>query len=685
MNLHAQTSTRPGPERIHPALEIADPASAWWIGQAILRLRREIAWRRTLQDGFANPAQAALDLVRHDQAKRAFFATDAACLYLSTEIAAEAPREGLFAALSRRAGLAPGEQFVLGLALAAELDAGLAPVLAACQGDAARPYPTLALAQALWEDPVAVLAAADPCRPLLALGLLEPVGHGAPLIPAPGLARYLAELCGIEAFGLTRLVAGARPGEEDTPPTVLAARAAADPEALEIVPLKGPAGRDAASFLAGLISQGGRAILRCPSADEARLRQALILAWLVEADLLVDDPMSSRDQAGEIAAVAGRMPGLGLRLYLHVTDRDCLQPLINGRAGPVIPLPAPSKPQRQSMFHHGLGACAASMGPDIATIAQDFHLEETEIARLTMGLAASDTPIDGALLRQACEMEAALDFQNLADRIHPRHKRADLVLPPAIADQFSEAMSAIQGAARVRADWGEKSAFGIGLLFAGPPGTGKTMAAEVIAKTTGLPLYRVDLSQIINKYIGETEKNLARVFDTAEKMRLILFFDEAEALFGKRTEVKDANDRFANVETGYLLQRMERFSGVAILATNRRKDLDDAFARRLRYVIDFPVPGVAERREIWARVFPDAVDLSDLDLGFLARQLQMTGGHIRSIALNAVLQAAARGEEPKVTMKDVLVAARRELDKLSRQAGRDVFGRYWDEIEELRA
>ncbi|MEL6475706.1 MAG: ATP-binding protein [Pseudomonadota bacterium] len=681
MSALAQTRARPGPERMHPSIEIADPAAGWWVGQAILRLRREIAWRRTLAEGFANPAQAALDLTRHDQARRAFFASDPACIYLGAEIAAEAPREGAFEALSRRAGLDPAEQFVLGLALAGEIDAALAPVMSACQGDAAKPYPTLALAQALWEDPLAVLAAADPGRPLLSLGLIDPVSAGEALLPAPGLARYFAEAGGIGRFGLSRVQTEdlATAGE-----ALLAARFAAQPDGFEIVPLKGPPARDAEGFLARLSGSGARRVLALAHGGDAALRQAMLLCWLADADLLLRAPVTTAAQMGRVAEAASHAQGLDLRLYLHVSDRDLLSSLPAACLAPVIPLPAPPLAERLRHFETGLGSAVTSQS-EIAPIARDFRLEAGEIARLTAGFAAAKISVDAAALRRACQVECAVDFQGLAEPITPRHRPEDIVLPPVVADQFREAMAAIGGADRVRAAWGERSPFGIGLLFAGPPGTGKTMGAEVIANVTGLPLYRIDLSQIINKYIGETEKNLARVFDTAEKMRLILFFDEAEALFGKRTEVKDANDRFANVETGYLLQRMERFSGVAILATNRRKDLDDAFARRLRYVIEFPVPGAAERREIWARVFPDAVDLSDLDLSFLARQLQMTGGHIRSIALNAALQAAARGPEPKVTMKDVLVAARRELDKLSRQSGRDVFGRYWDEIEELRA
>src|SRR5439155_5780996 len=184
----------------------------------------------------------------------------------------------------------------------------------------------------------------------------------------------------------------------------------------------------------------------------------------------------------------------------------------------------------------------------------------------------------------------------------------------------------MQSLTEVHYVWGTAKAMnesGISVLFAGPPGTGKTMAAEILAIKLGLPVYRIDLSQVVNKYIGETEKNLKRVFDAADISDMILFFDEADALFGRRTEVSDAHDRYANLEISYLLERMERFKGLAILATNRRKDLDEAFLRRLRFIVEFPLPDIEQREEIWRKVIPPRVDASDLDLAFLARQFPL--------------------------------------------------------------
>ncbi|MGW5472331.1 ATP-binding protein [Streptomyces chartreusis] len=218
---------------------------------------------------------------------------------------------------------------------------------------------------------------------------------------------------------------------------------------------------------------------------------------------------------------------------------------------------------------------------------------------------------------------------------------------------------------RVYEDWGfgELTTRGLGVsaLFAGPSGTGKTMAAEVLARELRLNLYRIDLSAVVSKYIGETEKNLRRLFDAAEEGGALLFFDEADALFGKRSEVRDSHDRYANIEVNYLLQRMESYRGLAILATNMRSALDQAFLRRLRFVVTFPFPAVAQRREIWAGAFPSHTPTEVLDLDRLS-SLPVTGGTIRTIALNAAFAAAA--DAGPVTMPHVLAAARTEFRKL---------------------
>jgi vesicle-fusing ATPase len=254
--------------------------------------------------------------------------------------------------------------------------------------------------------------------------------------------------------------------------------------------------------------------------------------------------------------------------------------------------------------------------------------------------------------------------------------------PPAAAwqtRQVAEVVTAMNNLGRVHYLWGTARAWnegGLAALFAGPPGTGKTMASEAIAHELKLPLFRIDLSQVVNKYIGETEKNLKRLFDAADAADAILFFDEADALFGKRTEVKDAHDRYANLEISYLLERMERFKGLAILATNRRKDMDEAFLRRLRFVIEFPLPGAPERQRIWRSVIPEAVDAGELDFDFLAERFALAGGHIRAIVFHACLQSAAEGAPRQLTMQSVICAVQREYDKLERASSLNQFGPY---------
>jgi SpoVK/Ycf46/Vps4 family AAA+-type ATPase len=256
-------------------------------------------------------------------------------------------------------------------------------------------------------------------------------------------------------------------------------------------------------------------------------------------------------------------------------------------------------------------------------------------------------------------------MEALAVRTKPQAQWDDLVLPDEQLDLLRQLLGQVQGRQKVMLDWGfeRRLARGAGItaLFAGPSGTGKTFAAEVLAGRLGLDLYRVDLSAMVNKYIGETEKNLRRVFDAAEDGGALLFFDEADALFGRRSEVRDSHDRYANIEVNYLLQRMEAYHGLAVLATNLRGALDPAFLRRLRFVVEFDVPGMVERRRLWARAFPAAVPVRDLDLDQLAR-LSANGAAIQQIALGAAFLAA--DENTAVDTVTVLRAARTEFRKL---------------------
>jgi len=258
-------------------------------------------------------------------------------------------------------------------------------------------------------------------------------------------------------------------------------------------------------------------------------------------------------------------------------------------------------------------------------------------------------------------------LDDLAQRIESTATWEDLVLPEQQRQTLKDIRAHVQQRAKVYQDWGFAGKGGRGLgtsaLFSGASGTGKTMAAEVLAQELHLDLYRIDLSAVVSKYIGETEKNLRRIFDAAETGGAILLFDEADALFGKRTEVKDSHDRHANVEVSYLLQRMEAYQGLAILTTNLKGSLDQAFLRRIRFVVSFPFPDATGRAEIWQRIFPSLTPTEGLDVNKLAK-LNAAGGNIRNIGLNAAFLAADAGEP--VMMKHILQATRREYVKMEK-------------------
>jgi DNA polymerase III delta prime subunit len=265
--------------------------------------------------------------------------------------------------------------------------------------------------------------------------------------------------------------------------------------------------------------------------------------------------------------------------------------------------------------------------------------------------------------------QSGRELERLARKLEPKQGWNDIVLPPDQTAQLHEICDQARLRHLIYGAWGfgRKLSTGKGLnvLFAGPPGTGKTMAAEVMATALALDVYKIDLSQVVSKYIGETEKNLDRIFVAAETANAILFFDEADALFGKRSEVKDSHDRYANIEIGYLLQKMEEYEGIAILATNLRQNIDDAFLRRLQSIVDFPFPDENYRRRIWEVVFPPEAPLGpDVDFAPLARDVRLAGGSIKNIAVSAAFYAAADGQA--IEMKHLIRAARREHQKLGR-------------------
>ncbi len=337
-----------------------------------------------------------------------------------------------------------------------------------------------------------------------------------------------------------------------------------------------------------------------------------------------------------------------------------------------LEFPAPEYEARLAYWQHHLAGAAT----DASEVANKFKLTGGQIrdaVQTARDLAAwrGESEPNMKDLYAGARAQSNRKLSNLAQKIDPRYGWKDIILPEDNLQQLHEIVDQVQYAQRVYGEWGfrgrAKNVAGITALFAGDSGTGKTMSADVIGHELGLDLYRIDLSTVVSKYIGETEKNLGAIFDEASQSNAILFFDEADSLFGKRSEVKDSHDRYANIETGYLLQRMETYSGVAILATNRLQDLDKAFIRRLDIVITFPSAEKSDRARIWQVTFPKNAPLApDVDFDDLAkRHRQLAGGNIRNVVTTAAFTAAAEGSSV-IALKHVEHAIKREYQKMSK-------------------
>jgi SpoVK/Ycf46/Vps4 family AAA+-type ATPase len=325
--------------------------------------------------------------------------------------------------------------------------------------------------------------------------------------------------------------------------------------------------------------------------------------------------------------------------------------------------------EQSALWARALGREALQLESQIDGVVTQFLFEMPEIEATCAELAASETgrKFNSHALWDACRTQSRPQLEGLAQTIETSATWKDIVLPKPQLEILHTIVLHCKERRKVYVDWGfaEKSTRGLGIsaLFAGPSGTGKTMGAEVLANDLRLDLYRIDLSQVVSKYIGETEKNLRRVFDAAEASSSVLLFDEADALFGKRSQVKDSHDRYANIEISYLLQRMEAYRGLAILTTNMQEAIDPAFLRRIRFIIHFPIPDQAQRLEIWKRIFPSDTPTEALDFNKLAR-LNIVGGNIRNIAMNAAFFAAH--DKTPVQMKHLLQATRAEFAKLEK-------------------
>jgi AAA+ superfamily predicted ATPase len=420
-----------------------------------------------------------------------------------------------------------------------------------------------------------------------------------------------------------------------------------------------------------LPEEGTRRITR-----EALLQDAAIL-WQGMARLLDDQEPSSWRPAALAAMDA--FPGRSfLPLEQSWEARGALQRARYLR----VTLPSPTYSERERLWQLRLNG--DSPGEEtLQALASTFRLSGGQI-RDAVAMARSLKSWSGEALQPqhlyaACRSQSSGKLDSLAHKIKATYNWDDIVLPADHIGQLREISAQVRHRRTVLESWGfdRHLAMGKGLnvLFSGQSGTGKTMAAEIIATDLGLELYKGDLSTLVSKYIGETEKNLDRIFTAAREANAILFFDEADSIFGKRSEVKDAHDRYANIEVGYLLQKMEEYDGVVILATNLRKNIDDAFVRRLHMTIDFPFPEEEDRLRIWRKVFPPEAPLGEsVDLTFLAQQFKVAGGNIRNIALLSAFLAAEDGKT--IEMIHLVRALKREYQKLGKLVTQTDFGDY---------
>jgi hypothetical protein len=586
--------------------------------------------------------------------------------------------------LCGRLRLSDFERSVLLLCTAMELDTQIPAMCGRAQDDVGRPFPTFALAMSLFDN--AHWDALSPQGPLRFWRLIE-VGMNSgrpltasPLFPDERIVNFLKGLNQLDER-LAVLLSPVFFEEEALPPSQKQTVA----EMVQLfqgtngnrhqgaVQLIGPDEHSKRTIAARAATQLGKILYRLPVSalptQPSELEQ-LICLWQRETLLL---PLVLYVDAGG-DGIEGQLSFL--RRFLErcsglcfVSIREAQGDLSENTISFDIKKPTPA--EQQKTWRDALSGVKGAR-PEI--LAAQFNLN-TSVIRTVAAEALADPEADiQERLWRACLVRSRPSLDHLAQRIDIKATWDDIVLPNDEMTLLRQIASQVHYRMKVYDQWGfrEKLNRGLGIsaLFAGESGTGKTMAAEVLANHLGLNLYRIDLSAVVSKYIGETEKNLRRLFDAAEDGGAILFFDEADALFGKRSEVKDSHDRYANIEINYLLQRMEAYRGLAVLATNMKTAMDQAFMRRLRFVVNFSFPDVNQRKAIWEKVFPSALPKTPLDLKTLAR-LSITGGAIHNIAINAAFLAAEHDVD--VDMSHILTAARIEYRKMGRPVNETEF------------
>ena len=606
---------------------------------------------------------------------------------LALRMASEAmPAPAALEALSATFGLTPFERDLLLLCAGMELNSGFAALCARAQDDVCCAYPTFGLALAAL--PGAHWSALTPAAPLRHWRLVD-VGAGNTLTSSPLRVeeRVLHHLAGSPYLDeqLTSMIdpVPMPPGDLVPSHRALVERIAtvweraSDAAALPVVQLCGDEVAGKRVVCAAACAELGLNLSAMPAQaipSGSHELESVLRLWEREAAmsasaLLLDCDELDASETARTSAVSRLIERANFPLV--VASRERWQ----APRRPTITLDVRKPTSREQRALWDVALAATERGPEL-----NGHVEEL-VSQFSLGAqairAASREVLTAweqgtednlaGIVWDVCRVQARPRLDELAQRIEPAAGWGELVLPEPQLETLREISAHVRQRSTVYEAWGFAAmgarGLGIGALFSGASGTGKTMAAEVIAGELRLDLYRIDLSQVVSKYIGETEKNLRRVFDAAEEGGTILLFDEADALFGKRSEVKDSHDRYANIEVSYLLQRMEGYRGLAILTTNMKNALDAAFLRRIRFTVGFPFPDAGQRAEIWRRIFPPSTPTEGLDAGRLAR-LNVAGGNIRNIALSAAFLAAEAGQP--VRMSHLLRSARGECAKLEK-------------------
>ena len=616
--------------------------------------------------------------------------------------------------LSQQFGLSPFEETLLLLCAAMEFDTRIANLCAQAQEDTHRPYPTFALALACFDQPAWDVL--SPLRPLRNWRFIEINQSAAsPLTTSPlradeRIVNYIKGLNYLDDRFMSLLIpletanseVELPPSQQRVEETIIEQLEKNKSDRLQIIQLLGSDSVSKQLIAQKVCARFNLHLYRLPVEllpNQATELETLARLWQRESILLpialyldtqeVESAFATQGLASPLNRFLTRSNGL-----FFLDTRETRSYL--GRTSISLDIAKPTPSEQQAAWIQGLGI-EANGNPQL--LAGQFNLNLVTIEQIIQEMETGGQggqggygrqggqgghggiidessppsplspppPCPPLLLWDACLASTRPRLDNLAQRLDTKATWDDIVLPIEELNLLHQIADQVRSRSIVYQEWGfgqrMNRGMGISALFAGESGTGKTMAAEVIANDLRLNLYRIDLSSVVSKYIGETEKNLRRLFDAAEDGGTILFFDEADALFGKRSEVKDSHDRYANIEINYLLQRMEAYRGLAILATNFKSSLDAAFMRRLRFIINFPFPTAKERKTMWQKVFPPETPTEELDFHRLS-QFNFTGGSIHNIALNAAFLAAKVATA--INMSLLLAAARTECRKLDR-------------------